>query len=79
MIHEGGSGGGGATERKSSNSVWGLAGAKASATAVFLQRNDCICNVKPICNTLFLLHAPRPQSQSDEGSQISAVTDNNGM
>lgn len=75
VIHEGGSGEGGVTERKSSNSVWGL----ASATAVFLQRNDCICNVKPICNALFLLHAPRPQSQSDEGSQIGAVTDNNGM
>lgn len=53
--------------------------AKASATAVFLQRNDCICNVKPIYNALFLLHAPQPPSQSDEGSQISAVTDNNGM
>lgn len=77
VIHEGGSGGGGVTERKSSNSVWGLVG--ATATAVFLQRNDCICNVKPICNALFLLHAPQPQSQSDEGSQISAVTDNNGM
>lgn len=61
-------GGGGRSLRGTSNNDnvalgmgLGCVDLRGARTDVFPQRNDCICNVKPICDALFLLHAPRPR------------------